>query len=218
LTSAKIALCEARPKLAVYCQIPFEGQISSPSETWFAVMNELSQVHVQQGRIAMIKSIHTVIAAASIVIASASADATIVPPPPPVVAGAPDCSGAAASLGVIWPPNHTMISETIVGVTDPSGLTPSIVVTGIMQDEPVSTLGSGNTSPDGAGVGSGTAWVRAERAGPGTGRIYFIAFTATNSQGLQCSSTVPVFVPHDQGQGFTPIDTGMQFDSTQTYF
>jgi hypothetical protein len=56
--------------------------------------------------------------------------------------------------------------------------------------------------------------VRAERAGPGSGRIYFISFTATNSIGLQCTGTVEPFVPHDQGQGFTPIDTGLKFDST----
>ncbi|GAC1678967.1 MAG: hypothetical protein NVS9B2_30210 [Steroidobacteraceae bacterium] len=111
-----------------------------------------------------------------------------------------------------------MVSETIIGVTDPYGLPLVIVVTGIMQDEPVNALGSGNTSPDGTGIGTSTAQVRAERAGPGTGRIYFISFSATNSQGGQCTGSVRVMVPHDQGQGFTPIDTGQRFDSTQTYF
>src|ERR1700732_2028796 len=99
----------------------------------------------------------------------------------------PDCSGAAASLGVIWPPNHTMVSETIVGVTDAFGLPTTIMVTGIQQDETVEALGSGNTAPDGSGVGTSTAYVRAERAGPRTCRIYFISFTATNTQGEQCS-------------------------------
>jgi hypothetical protein len=93
-----------------------------------------------------------------------------------------------------------------------------IVVTGIMQDESVAAIGSGNTSPDGAGIGTSTAQIRAERAGPGTGRIYFISFSATNTLGAECTGTVSVFVPHDQGQGFTPIDTGARFDSTQTVF
>ncbi len=123
----------------------------------------------------------------------------------------PDCSGAAASLGVIWPPNHTMVTESIVGVTDAFG---TIRVTGIQQDEPVEAIGSGNTAPDGSGVGTSTASVRAERAGPGTGRIYFISFTATNTQGAQCSGMVQAIVPHDQGQGFTPVDTGQRYDST----
>ena len=131
---------------------------------------------------------------------------------------APDCSGAAASTGVIWPPDHKMVSESIVGVTDPFNLPLTIVVTAIMQDEAVAAIGSGNTSPDGTGIGTPTAMVRAERAGPGTGRIYFISFSATNTTGGQCTGTVPVVVPHDQGQGFNPIDTGMRFDSTQTYF
>jgi len=126
----------------------------------------------------------------------------------------PDCSGAAAGLGVIWPPNHTMVTESIVGVTDALGLATTITVTGIQQDEPVNAIGSGNTAPDGSGVGTSTAYVRAERAGPGTGRIYFISFTATNTQGAQCSGMVQAFVPHDQGQGFTPVDTGQRYDST----
>jgi hypothetical protein len=126
----------------------------------------------------------------------------------------PDCSGAAASLGVIWPPNHTMVAETIVGVTDAYNLPTTITVTGIQQDEPVEALGSGNTAPDGSGVGTSTAYVRAERAGPGTGRIYFISFSATNTQGAQCNGMVQGFVPHDQGQGFTPVDTGQRYDST----
>lgn len=128
---------------------------------------------------------------------------------------APDCSGAAASQGVIWPPNHSMVAESIVGVTDPYGLSTTIIITGIQQDEPVEALGSGNTEPDGSGVGTSVAYVRAERSGLGTGRIYFISFTATDSSGAQCTGMVEAYVPHDQGQGFTPTDTGQRYDSTQ---
>lgn len=166
----------------------------------------------------MIKSKHVLTVAAAIMIASASA-ATTVSIGGTGGTGNPDCSGAAASLGSIWPPNHTMIGLNIVGVTDdPSVMPLSIVVTSIMQDELVAAIGSGKTSPDGSGVGTSTAMVRAERAGPGTGRIYFISFSATNKIGGQCTGTVNVFVPHDQGQGFTPVDTLQRYDSTQTYF
>lgn len=127
---------------------------------------------------------------------------------------APDCSGAAASQGVIWPPNHTMIAESIVGVTDPFNLPTAITITAIQQDEPVEVDGSGNTEPDGSGIGTSTAYVRAERAGPGTGRLYFISFSATDSSGAQCTGMVQAYVPHDQGQGFVPTDTGQRYDST----
>lgn len=169
----------------------------------------------------MIKSTVITMAATSLLALSGSVDATITGTTSSTVVttgSTPDCSGAAASAGVIWPPNHTMVSETIVGVTDPFGQPLLIVVTGILQDESVAAIGSGNTSPDGTGIGTSTAQIRAERAGPGTGRIYFISFSATNPQGAQCTGTISVFVPHDQGQGFTPIDTGDRFDSTQTYF
>jgi hypothetical protein len=168
----------------------------------------------------MLKSTVITMAAISLLALSGSVDATTTGTTTSTVTtgSTPDCSGAAASAGVIWPPDHKMVSETIVGVTDPFSLSLVIVVTGIMQDESVAAIGSGNTSPDGAGIGTSTAQIRAERAGPGTGRIYFISFSATNTQGAQCTGTVNVFVPHDQGQGFTPIDTGERFDSTQTYF
>jgi hypothetical protein len=134
---------------------------------------------------------------------------TTTPPPPP------DCTGVAPT--VLWPPNHQMVKVTIVGVNQ--SLT--ILINKIMQDEPVDATGSGNTSPDAIlpdpeGTNTNTAMIRAERAGPGTGRIYFISFSATDTTNQQCTGTALVFVPHDQGQGFTPIDTRQRFDSTQT--
>jgi hypothetical protein len=128
--------------------------------------------------------------------------------------GGPVCTAAAASVVPIWPPDHKMVAIDIVGVTDPSGVAPTITINTIMQDEPIEVAGSGNTAPDGAGLGTSTAFVRAERAGPGTGRLYFIMFTAKNSGGLTCSKIVQTFVPHDQGQHFIPVDTGDRFDST----
>ncbi|MBV8404417.1 MAG: hypothetical protein JO203_09505 [Gammaproteobacteria bacterium] len=119
------------------------------------------------------------------------------------------------SQGVIWPPDHSMVPETIMGVTTDGTLMPvNITITSIFQDEPVNARGSGNTAPDGAGVGGSTAYVRAERAGPGTGRMYFISFTATDGSGGQCSGTLTANVPHDQGQGYIPVDTGYRYDST----
>ena len=131
--------------------------------------------------------------------------------------GSLDCTNAVASQGVIWPPDHKMVPETIMGLTTDPGLSDSTItikITGIQQDEPVNARGSGNTAPDGNGVGTSTAYVRAERGGPGTGRIYFISFSADDSVGDHCTGTVMAYVPHDQGQGFNPVDTGEKWDST----
>jgi hypothetical protein len=132
---------------------------------------------------------------------------------PPAAVTPPVCPGAAPSVAPIWPPNHKMVAINITLVSDQSGVARLITINSIMQDEPVEVAGSGNTAPDGTGVGTSTAFVRAERAGPGTGRLYLISFKAENSAGL-CTGSVTTFVPHDQGQGFIPVDTGVWVDST----
>ena len=125
-----------------------------------------------------------------------------------------DCTNAVASVGMIWPPDHSMVTEQIWGVTDDPGAGGvTITINTISQDEPVLTDGSGNTQPDGV-IQNPIAYVRAERSGPGTGRLYFINFTASDGMGNTCSNTVQVQVPHDQGQGYVPIDTGNRYDST----
>lgn len=83
----------------------------------------------------------------------------------------------------------------------------------IFQDEPVKSPGSGNTAPDGAGIGTSTASVRPEREGGGDGRVYHISFTATSATGGACTGTVTVGVPKGQGHG-APVDGGPLYDST----
>jgi VCBS repeat-containing protein len=132
---------------------------------------------------------------------------------------APFCAAAAPSVTFIWPPNHQLVDVTINGVTDPvedSAIT--ITVDGIWQDEPTDTIGDGNTSVDGYGVGTSTAQVRAERSGskrvPGNGRMYHIFFTGTDAQGGTCTGTVKVAVPHDMGEEHTVGDGGALYKST----
>jgi len=140
------------------------------------------------------------------------------PIPTPIPNQPPVCSAAAPSVAETWPPNHKMVGVKILGVTDPDGDPISIVITGITQDEPVNGLGDGDSSPDGAGVGTNTAQVRAERAGtpkvPGNGRIYHILFEASDGKSGACSGVVGVGVPHDQRPGHVIVDDGELFDST----
>lgn len=131
----------------------------------------------------------------------------------------PDCSGAAPDPATLWPPNHKLVSIQITGVVDPDPADDvTIAITSIFQDEPLNTIGDGNTTPDADGVGTASAQVRAERTGskqvPGDGRVYHIGFTATDPAGASCSGTVTVCVPHDQGQGSACVDGGPLYDST----
>jgi hypothetical protein len=128
----------------------------------------------------------------------------------------PDCTDAAPSLDKLWPPNHKFVDINVLGITDPDGDPFTISIDSIFQDEPTDTFGDGSFTPDGMGVGTDTAWVRAERSGtkevPGNGRVYHVAFTASDGVGGYCSSNVQVGVPHDVKD--TPIDDGALYDST----
>ena len=126
----------------------------------------------------------------------------------------PDCSVAGAEPDELWPPSHDFKDITIAGVTDPDGDPVTSVITSIFQDEAVDARGSGNTSPDGTGVGTPTARVRSERTGRGDGRVYHIGFDADDGQGGQCSGEVTVCVPHDQRPGHFCGDQGPKYDST----
>jgi hypothetical protein len=130
----------------------------------------------------------------------------------------PDCSGAEADPDLIWPPDHKFADLSVVGVTDPDGDPITITITAIAQDEPLEGLGDGNTCPDGLGVGTDVASVRAERSGtrkvPGDGRVYHIDFNADDGQGGSCDGIVAVCVPHDQRLEHVCVDQGPIFDST----
>lgn len=129
------------------------------------------------------------------------------------------CASAQASPAVIWPPNHKKTQVvTITNLEDPDGGPLDIKVIGIYQDEPTDYLGDGDTEIDAGGIGTSTAWVRAERTGnpnvPGNGRVYEIVFEATAEDGSSCRGSVFTGVPHDQGQGSTIVDDGIRYDST----
>lgn len=123
----------------------------------------------------------------------------------------PDCSNATASITTVWPPNNRFVTVNVVGVTDPDGDAVTINIDAIFQDEAV---GSGNSAPDGKGIGTNTAQVRAERDGSGNGRVYHIFYTADDGNGGECEGEVTVCVPHDQGQGANCGDGGALYDST----
>lgn len=126
----------------------------------------------------------------------------------------PDCSSAVASQDFLWPPQHQLENVNILGVTDPDNDAISITIDSISQDEPTNGTGDGDVTPDGFGLETSTAVIRAERAGDGNGRIYRIAYTATDSNNAECSGEVLVGVNHDQGKKGNAVNDGTIYDST----
>ncbi len=128
---------------------------------------------------------------------------------------APVCNAMVPSVSVLWPPNHQFEPVTVSGVTDEEGNAITISITSIFQDEPTNGTGDGDTSPDGQGIGSNTAQVRAERKGNGNGRFYHIGLTASDGEGGSCTATVKVSVPKNQGKKGAAVDDGPLYNSTQ---
>jgi len=126
------------------------------------------------------------------------------------------CNAAAPSTALLWPPDHRMVSVSIVGLTDPAGVPPTITITKVTSDEPTNGQGDGDTAIDAVIQSNGSVLLRSERSGNGDGRVYTITYTATTPLGTGCiNNTVKVGVPHDQGKGATPIDSGFKYDATK---
>lgn len=124
------------------------------------------------------------------------------------------CSTAQANPDSLWTPKHQFVPIAILGITNPDNYPLTLTVLGVRQDETVTSLGSGSTSPD-AIIQGGNASVRAERDGNGNGRVYHLAYKAEDGHGGACAGEVTVGVPHSQGKGVIAIDGGPLYDSTQ---
>jgi hypothetical protein len=127
----------------------------------------------------------------------------------------PDCARARPSTDTLWPPNHKFATIDVLGVTDPEGDAITCSIDAIFQDEPVDGTGDGSFTPDGMGVGTSTAQVRAERDGGGNGRVYHISFTADDGHGGTCSAGILVGVPKSKGADGAAVDDGPLYDSTE---
>ncbi len=134
---------------------------------------------------------------------------------------APLCTQASPSINLISPPDNRFVAVNILGLSDPDNDPVIVSVVSIRQDEPTNHLGANPNTPD-AMVQNGAVSLKAERifgtvqvngtTYTGNGRVYHIAFTATDGRGGQCGGTVKVGVPHVITA--TPVDGGPLFDST----
>jgi hypothetical protein len=106
----------------------------------------------------------------------------------------PDCSGVAASRSILWPPSGGLRVVELFGATDPDGDPVTVTVTGVTQDEPLTGRYDAvlTSTPE-------VVRIRAQRDRKGDGRVYSIAFTASDGD-ASCSGTVKVAVPRHRGK------------------
>lgn len=104
----------------------------------------------------------------------------------------------------LWPANHRMVPVQVAwrssDACDPSA---RVTLTSVTSTDPDSTPGNGNAAGDilDASIGMPDTMVllRAERSAAGPGRVYTLAYAATDSSGNSTTSVGVVTVPHDRG-------------------
>lgn len=112
----------------------------------------------------------------------------------------PDVQSINPNPRVLWPPNHRMVPVRVrVQATDACGEVKSKIVS-VTSNEAVNGIGDGNTAPDWRITGDLTVDLRAERSGPGSGRIYTIKLDIEDEAGNKITRETTVKVPHDLGK------------------
>jgi hypothetical protein len=116
---------------------------------------------------------------------------------------------------VLFPPNHKThpyaIADMVESVTDDcSELTiEDVVFSDGSSDEDDNGKGDGNTKHDVVfSDDCSEAHVRAERAGPGDGRVYTLNLHVDDEAGNRASDNYQIAVPHDRGRGHEAVDSG----------
>jgi len=123
-------------------------------------------------------------------------------------AGAPDFE-LQVTPTVLWPPNHKMVEITpswiVYDAFDPSPVVSLESITMNEGDQTSTydpgydgTIGDGHTIADIYVDGEGRIFLRAERSGTGSGRIYTITYQAADFCGNVTEQSATVTVPHDQ--------------------
>jgi uncharacterized repeat protein (TIGR01451 family) len=110
---------------------------------------------------------------------------------------APTITDATVDRPTLWPPNHRLQDVRVdYTVSDNCPVPPDACSLSVSSNEPDDGLGDGDVAPDSEIVDAHKVRLRAERAGTGSGRIYSIAVTCTDSGGASSTQIIPVSVPH----------------------
>ncbi|MBI2300415.1 MAG: right-handed parallel beta-helix repeat-containing protein, partial [Armatimonadetes bacterium] len=102
----------------------------------------------------------------------------------------------------LWSPDHKLLlAATVTDVADVCDADPAVDIQ-VTSNEAINGPGDGNTDPDwrvDQVDGVWQVWLRAERDGGGTGRLYHVQATVTDDSGNEASQTVIIVAPHDKG-------------------
>jgi hypothetical protein len=114
-----------------------------------------------------------------------------------------DITPPAISLSVspttLWPPNHKMVNITVsVSAADDLDPEPTVVLTSITASEGDDGLGDGSTVNDILVKENGDIYLRAERSGKNSDRIYTLTYTASDASGNTAIASATVTVPHNK--------------------
>lgn len=128
-----------------------------------------------------------------------TAEIAVGDPTPPVLLG-------TADPDVLWPPNHKLVDVHVdLLIFDACDASPEVELVSISSNEPDDGTGDGHTDDDIQGAEVGTDdrdfALRAERAGPGSGRVYTAVYRGFDVENISNDAVVQVIVPHDQGHG-----------------
>lgn len=111
----------------------------------------------------------------------------------------PPALSVTVTPSVLSPPNHQMIEITpTIQVRDDQDPDPKVDLVSITSNEGDNVRGDGNTSQDIYVDGDGRIFLRAERAGTGSARIYTLTWLARDASGNTSTASATVTVPHDR--------------------
>lgn len=130
-------------------------------------------------------------------------DVKILLNPLPPLDTTPPTVTCSASPDTLWPPNHKLTEvNTTVTVSDSGSGPGGFSLVSVTSNEPDEGLGDGDFPNDIQGFTVGTpdtsGFLRAERSGKGTGRVYTFTYQGTDLAGNSATCNVTVTVPHDQ--------------------
>lgn len=101
----------------------------------------------------------------------------------------------------LYPPNHQMVEIKVnINVSDNIDPNPTVSLLSITSNEGQNVKGDGNTSTDIKITPDGRVFLRAERSGTGTGRVYTLTYKASDAAGNVTQATAEVKVPHNKAK------------------